>query len=78
MKLLCPMIWEMHLQENTLFDLDRGVKVTRNAAQYHLYHVIYLPVKFENATSNSLGGDAFTRNIRCMYTDDNGRTLVRN
>ena len=50
----------MHLQENTLFDLDLGVKVTQNVAQYPLHHVTYAPAKFEVATSNSLG-DPFTR-----------------
>ena len=30
---------EMHLQEITLFDLDLGVKVTQNVAQYPLHHV---------------------------------------
>ena len=53
----------MHLQENTLFNLDLGVIVTRNAAQYHLHHVtyMYVPAKFEVAMPNGLGGDAFTR-----------------
>ena len=45
----------MHKQESTLFDLDLGVKVTQNVAQYPLHHVTYAPVKFEVATSNSLG-----------------------
>ena len=40
----------MHLQEKT-YDLDLGV----------LYHETYASAKFEAATSNSLGGDAFTR-----------------
>ena len=31
----------MHLQENTLFDLDLGVKLTQNVAQYPL--VLRLP-----------------------------------
>ena len=44
----------MHLQENTLFDLDLGVKFTRNAAYYPLNHVTYAATKFEVATSNSL------------------------
>ena len=62
LKLLHPTVYvEMHLQENTLFDLDLGVKITQNAAQYPLYHVTYTPAKFEAATSNSYGGDAFTR-----------------
>ena len=51
----------MHLQENTLFDLDLDVKVSQNVAQYPLHHVIYAPVKFEADTSNSLGEDGFTR-----------------
>ena len=52
---------EMHLQENTVFDLDLGVKVTQDVTQYLLHHVTYANVKFEDATSNGLGGDAFTR-----------------
>ena len=50
---------EMHLQEHSIFDL--GVKVTLNVAQYPLHHVTYSDTKFEVTTSNSLGGDAFTR-----------------
>ena len=49
----------MHLHENTLFDLDLGVKVTQDVAQYPLHHVTYSDTKFEVATSNGLG-DAFT------------------
>ena len=52
---------EMHLQDNTLFGLDLGVKVTQNVSQYPLHDVTYLGTKFEVATFNSLGGDAFTR-----------------
>ena len=51
----------MHLQENSIFDLDLGVKVMQNVAQYPLHHVTYSPTKFEVATSIGLGGDAFTR-----------------
>ena len=43
------------------FDLDLGVKVTRNVAQYPLHHVTYSATKFEVAKSNHLGGDTFTR-----------------
>ena len=50
-----------HLQENSIFDLDLGVKVIQNFAQYHLHHVTYPATKFEVATSNRLGGDTFTR-----------------
>ena len=48
---------EMHLT----FDLDLGVKITQNVAQYPLHHVTYLGTKFEVATFNGLGGGAFTR-----------------
>ena len=43
------------------FDLDLGVKVTQNVAQYPLHHVTYSATKFEIATVNPLGGDTFTR-----------------
>ena len=59
----------MHLQENTLFDLDLGVKVTQNVTQYPLHHVIYAPTKFEVATSNGLGEDTITRNVTDGRTD---------
>ena len=60
--LLHPMVKEkMHLQENTLFDFDLGVKVTQNVAQYPLYHVTYAPTQFEVTTLKALGGEAFTR-----------------
>ena len=50
----------MHLQENTLYDLDLGVKVTQNLAQYHPYHVTYAPANLKVAMSNG-SEDAFTR-----------------
>ena len=59
----------MHLQENTLFDLGLGVKLTINVAQYHIHHVTYARTKFEGATSNDLGGDTFTRNVMDGQTD---------
>ena len=43
----------MHLQENTLFELCLGVKVTQNVAQYALHHKSYAPTKFEVAMPNS-------------------------
>ena len=47
------MVKEMHLQENTFFDLDpKGVKVTQNFGQYPLHHVTYAPAKFGVATSH--------------------------
>ena len=45
------------------FDLDLGVKVTRNIAQNSLQHVTCLGTKFEVAPSNGLGGNIFTRNV---------------
>ena len=55
LKLLQPVVKEMHYQENTLFDLDlkvKGVKVTQNVAQYPRLHVTYAPAKFDAATSH--------------------------
>ena len=51
----------MDLQENTLYDLDLGVKVTQNVAQYNPHHVTYAPENFEVRMSNGSGEDAFTR-----------------
>ena len=51
----------MHLQENTLYDLDLVVKVTQNVVQCPPNHMTYAPAKFEVATSNSLGKDGLTR-----------------
>ena len=52
-----------YLQKNQYltFDLDLGIKVIRNIAQYPLHHVTYSATKFEVALSNGLGGDTFTR-----------------
>ena len=50
----------MDLQESKLYDLDLGVKVTQNVAQYHPHHVTYAPVNFEVAMSNGSGEDSFT------------------
>ena len=62
LKLLRPTVKEqMHLQENTLFDLDVGVRVTWDVDQNPLHHVTYAFAKFEAATSNGFGGDSFTR-----------------
>ena len=67
------------------FDLDLGVKVTQNVAQYPLHHVTYSTTKFEVATSNGLGGDTFTRNVMDGWTyarmdrrTDDGPTLTQN
>ena len=56
-KLLHQMIKDIHLQENSIFDLDHS-----KCCSVPLHHVIYSPTKFEVATSIGLGGDAFTRN----------------
>ena len=53
---------EMHLHENTLFDLDIGAKVTQDATKYPLHHVTYSDTKFQVAASDSLIWDAFTNN----------------
>ena len=55
LKLLLPKVYEeISLQENTLFDLDLGVKVTKNVIQYPRHYVTYAQAKFEVATSKSL------------------------
>ena len=49
------MVKEKYLQDNTLFNFDpmvKGVKVTRNVAQYPRYYVTYAPAKFDIATSH--------------------------
>ena len=48
------MVKEMHIKEihHMTVDLELGVKVTQNIAQYHLHHVTYLGTKGEVATSN--------------------------
>ena len=42
----------MHLQENTLFDLDLRVKVIRNVAQCPHHHVTNASTKFEVTKSS--------------------------
>ena len=62
LKLLCLTVKEeMNLHENTLCDLDHWFKVTQDIAKYPLHHVTYSNTKFEFATSDGLGGDAFTK-----------------
>ena len=51
----------MDLQESTLYDLDLGVNVAQNVAQYNPHHMTYAHANFEVAMSNGLGEDAFTR-----------------
>ena len=50
----------MHLQENTVFDLALGIKVTQDVAQHPLHNVTYAFAKFDVGTFNGKG-DAFTR-----------------
>ena len=50
-----------HLQKNTLYYLDLWVKVTQNVVKCPPNHMTFAPAKFEIATTNSLGEDAFTR-----------------
>ena len=51
----------MDLQESISHDLDLGIKVTQNVAQYHPHHVTYAAVNFEVAMSNGSGEDSFIR-----------------
>ena len=43
---------QIHLQENTVFDLDLGTKVTQDVALQPLHHVTYAFGKFDVATSD--------------------------
>ena len=73
LKLLLPKVYEeISLQKihSLMFDLDLGVKVTRNFTQCPLQHVIYASTKFEVATSNGLGEDTITRNVTDGRTTD--------
>ena len=56
------------------FDLDLGIKVTQNVAQYPLHHLTYSATKFEVATSNGLGGYTFTRNVTDADRPTGGQT----
>ena len=55
LKWLRQTVKEMHLKENTFFDLDHGIKVTLNIAQQILYHVSNSPAKFKVAMSCVIG-----------------------
>ena len=59
----------MHLQENTLFDLDLEVRVAQNVAQYHLHHVASSPARFEIASSNRLEGGCIYKKIHYSTFD---------
>ena len=48
---ICPMVKEeMHIQANTLYDLDPDleVKETQNVVQYPPNHMTYAPAKFDS------------------------------
>ena len=66
----------MHLQENTLYEVDLVVKVTQKVVQYPPNHMTYAHAKFEVATSNSLGEDGFTE--RTLYDLDLGVKVTQN
>ena len=59
----CPTVYEMHLYENTVFDLLPwvGVNVLKDVAQSPLHYVTYSYAKFKVATSNGFERDAFKR-----------------
>ena len=54
----------MHLQENTLFDLDLGTKVIKIVVEY----VTYAPTKLKVSTSNCLGENTITRTMTDRQT----------
>ena len=56
--------------KNTVFDLDLGIKVSWNVAQYPLHHMTYTAGKFKVDTSYGLGGSAFTRKYIIYLTFD--------
>ena len=56
LKLLCTTVEEMHLQENTLYDLDLRVNVTQINAQCPMHLC-----KFEVTSLKCLGGYVFGR-----------------
>ena len=54
LKVLRPMVKEMHSQENTI-DPDpkiKWVKITQNVAECPLHHVTYVQAKFDVAISH--------------------------
>ena len=55
LKLLHSTVYEMHLQDNTLFDPNDHMKGQ--------HHVFYVSAKFEVAMSNGSGEDTITRNM---------------
>ena len=62
-------LWKKKHNLYRMFDTTCRIHVhvqgqTQNVAQYSLHHMTcYAPAKFEAAIPNSLGGNAFTRNI---------------
>ena len=60
LKLLHSTIYEMHLQDNTLFDPNDHMKGQ--------HHVFYVSAKFEVAMSNGSGEDTITKNMMDGWT----------
>ena len=56
----------MHLQENTLFDLDLRVKVTQNVAQCSLHHVTYASTELEVTASKALRRRSIYKKIQYL------------
>ena len=59
----------------TLFDLDLGVKVTRNITRFPLYHTstyihVYTSSKFEVATTNGWEEGIIKRNVKDRRTNE--------
>ena len=73
---------QMHLQENTVFDLDFGIKVTQDVAQHPLHHLTHAFAKFGVTTFNGKG-DAFTkstvfdRDLKIKVTQDVAKYALR-
>ena len=59
---------KMHLQGNTLYDLDIRVRVTQNVAQYSLHHVTYALITFENISKILVTGP---RLVKEMHLKEN-------
>ena len=58
----------MHVQENTLYDLDIRVRVTQNVAQYSLHHVTYALTTFETISKILMTGP---RLVKEMHLQEN-------
>ena len=52
-----------------IFDLDLGVKVAHNVAQYPLHYMTFSATKFEVAMSKGLGGGCIYKKIQYLTFD---------